>query len=86
MLVILEKNFQLISFYLLILLNVVRMPPARGYNGSLSDSIRTLFTGEIYPDTDTDDKNSPNVVLLVLFLSAYAMRILILIQRGGIGP
>ena len=21
-----------------------------------------LYTGEIYPDTDTDDKNSPNII------------------------
>jgi len=41
---------------------------------------------EIYPDTDTDDKNSPSVILIVpFFLSGYAMRILILIRRRGIG-
>jgi len=26
-----------------------------------------LYTDEIYPDTDTDDKNSPNVIELVPF-------------------
>jgi len=26
-----------------------------------------LFTDEIYPDTDTDDKNSPNVIKFVPF-------------------
>ena len=45
------------SFYLLILLNAVRMPFA------LTEPFYAdAFTDEIYPDTDTDDKNSPNVI------------------------
>jgi len=43
------------------------------------------FTDKIYPDTDTDDKNTPMLFNLFHFLSGYAMQILILIQRRGIG-
>ena len=54
---------------------------------SLTERFYThLYTDEIYPDTDTDDKNSPNVIQLVHFLYAYAMWILILIRRRGLGP
>ena len=42
------------------------------------------FTDEIYPDTDTDDKYSPNVIYLTCSVfSGYAMRILI--RRCGLG-
>jgi len=45
------------------------MSSASGYNGSRSHFFRTLLTDA---DTDTDDKNSPNVLQLVPFLSGYA--------------
>ena len=51
---VLEKIFKLIYVC------VIRIR----INGSLGDFIRTLLTDEIYPDTDTGDKNSPNVILL----------------------
>ena len=44
------------------------------------------FSDEIYLHTNTADKNSPNVIKrFPFFLSRYAMRILILIRRRGIG-
>ena len=76
----------LISFCLLILLNAVRTYVIRIRVKCLTERFYTnAFKDEIYPDTDMTTRIAPTYFTLFHFLSAYAMRILMLIRRRGIG-
>ena len=55
-------------------------------NGSLSDSIRTSLRTKFIRILIQTTRIAPTLFNLFHFLSAYAMRILILIRRRGIGP